>query len=178
MHGCDWGVDLSLWWGPINGCVQNLNPSFHRRHLLMSHVAGAHTIAVEGVDILLGPNSTLSPLAAALDDYGAFLLKHPWRPNPDVPVAIMIAADQGKPLQPHHSLTITALTPLQASVPRLTGPPSVAASHGTSGRCFRNPVTALLKGFSVISGRLLLLHLKRFLGVLTCPMTRPHHHLL
>ena len=106
MHGCDWGVDLSLWWGPINGCVQNLNPSFHRRHLLMSHVAGAHTIAVEGVDILLGPNSTLSPLAAALDDYGAFLLKHPSRPNPDVPVAIMIAADQGKSLQPHHPIPL------------------------------------------------------------------------
>jgi hypothetical protein len=94
-HGCDWGVDLSLWWGAINGCVQNLNPSFHRRHLLISHIAGAHTIAIEGVDILLGPNSTLSPLAAALDEYGAFLLKQPARSNPDVPVAIIIATDQG-----------------------------------------------------------------------------------
>ena len=69
QYGCNWGVDLSLWWGPIDGCVQNLNPSFHRRHLLIAHHAGAHTIAIEGVDILLGPNSTLSPLAAAIDEY-------------------------------------------------------------------------------------------------------------
>ena len=94
-YGCNWGVDLSLWWGPINGCVQHLNPSFHSRHLLIAHMAGAHTIAVEGVDILLGPNSTLSPVAAALDEYGAFLLRQPQRPLPDVPVAIIIAADQG-----------------------------------------------------------------------------------
>jgi hypothetical protein len=75
--------------------VQHLNPSFHSRHLLIAHMAGAHTIAVEGVDILLGPNSTLSPVAAALDEYGAFLLRQPQRPPPDVPVAIIIAADQG-----------------------------------------------------------------------------------
>jgi hypothetical protein len=78
--------------------VQNLNPSFHKRHLLISYLAGAHTIAVEGVDILLGPNSTLSPVAAALDDFGAFILKQQSRPQPDVPVAIIIAADQGLPI--------------------------------------------------------------------------------
>ena len=36
---------------------------------MIAHHAGAHTIAIEGVDILLGPNSTLSPLAAAIDEY-------------------------------------------------------------------------------------------------------------
>ena len=26
-----WGVDLSLWWGAINGCVSDLPASLHRR---------------------------------------------------------------------------------------------------------------------------------------------------
>ena len=43
-----WGVDFSLWWGVINGCVHDLPASTHRRSMFVSYVAGASTVSVEG----------------------------------------------------------------------------------------------------------------------------------
>jgi hypothetical protein len=143
-------------------------------------MAGAHTIAVEGVDVLLGPNSTLSPVAAALDEYGAFILKQPARPLPDVPVAIIIAADQGSSyISPF--ITLHKLTPnpfnqfFQDLFPPPTGPSNVAAKPGTSGKHFRSLVIALLKAFSVFFGQQSLSRRSRSLGAPTHPMTPLPH---
>ena len=66
-----WGVDFSLWWGAINGCVQNLPASLHRRAMAIAYVAGANVVAVEDcgwIDKVTGqPNA----VAREVDKFGS-----------------------------------------------------------------------------------------------------------
>jgi hypothetical protein len=95
QHGCQWGVDFSLWWGVIHGCVQNLPASFHKRNFYLSYFSGANVLAVEGGDFLVQlPNLRATLLGQALDDFGRFT-RRVLPGVPDVPVAVMIPEDHG-----------------------------------------------------------------------------------
>ena len=203
QYGCNWGVDLSLWWGPIDGCVQNLNPSFHRRHLLIAHHAGAHTIAIEGVDILLGPNSTLSPLAAAIDEYELARARTHTRTHTHTHAhtrtPLMSTSLRGftQAIQRNVSIADTDLSfsnspaapiptpplpssspPTKASSPRPTGRHNAAAKRGIMERCPRSWATVPWMEFLGFCGLLLPLRRSRSLGAHTPQMTPQRPHLL
>jgi hypothetical protein len=69
-----WGVDLSLWWGVISACVEDLPSSLHVRTMVHSYVAGARVVSVEGCGWM---NSTGNPneMAQAVDKFGHLLLR-------------------------------------------------------------------------------------------------------
>lgn len=95
QHGCRWGVDFSLWWGVIHGCVQDLRASFHKRNFHLSYFAGANVLAVEGGDLLVRlPQLQPTRVGAVLDEFGRFT-QRVRRGQPDVPVAILIPEDHG-----------------------------------------------------------------------------------
>ena len=74
QYGASWGVDLSLWWGVIDGCVEDLPASLHRRTMALSYVAGAEIVSVEGcgwVDEHGQPNE----MAVEVDRFGSRMLK-------------------------------------------------------------------------------------------------------
>ncbi len=95
QYGCQWGVDFSLWWGVIHGCVQNLPASFHKRNFYLSYFAGANVLATEGGDLLVRfPELEPTRLAEALDEFGRFTRRV--SPGiPEVPVAVMIPKEHG-----------------------------------------------------------------------------------
>lgn len=76
QYGIQWGVDLSLWWGVINGCVEDLPFSLHTRTMVHSYVSGAQVVSVEGCGWMTQtqppkPNN----MANAVDQFGRFLLR-------------------------------------------------------------------------------------------------------
>lgn len=95
QYGCQWGVELSLWWGVIHGCVQNLPASFHKRHFYISYFAGANVLATEGGELLVRlPELKPTPLGEVLDEFGRFS-RRVSAGVPDVAVAVMIPKEHG-----------------------------------------------------------------------------------
>ena len=93
QFGCDWGIDLSLWWGVIYGCVQDLPASFYTRHLWLSYISGAMVFRIEGGDLLVR-NDGPTVVAKAIDDFAR--VAQSVRPGKaEVPVAVMLPADHG-----------------------------------------------------------------------------------
>jgi hypothetical protein len=94
----EWGVDLSLWWGVINGCVEDLPASTHRRAMLVAYVAGASTVSVEGcgwVDADSGDPYPMSDVVASFGNFVAGVLPPEERGVPDTPVAVVLSATHG-----------------------------------------------------------------------------------
>ena len=95
QYGCQWGVDFSLWWGVIHGCVHKLPASFHKRNFYLSYFSGANVVAVEGGDFLIQlPELKPTLLGKELDDFGRFT-RRVLPGVPDVPVAVMIPKEHG-----------------------------------------------------------------------------------
>ena len=86
-----WGVDLSLWWGVIDGCVSDLPASLFRRHMHLSYMAGANTIALEDCGWFRA-DGTLLPIGEEADAFGAFALQTPpaARGDADVRMAFVV----------------------------------------------------------------------------------------
>ena len=95
QYQCNWGLDLSLWWGPIYGCVQNLPTSFHKRHLYLGYFSGAKAFRIEGGDLFWDrTKNSLTGLADTIRQFAEF--SGSVKPDqPDVPVAVMLPEDHG-----------------------------------------------------------------------------------
>ena len=95
QYGCQWGIDLSLWWGVIYGCVETLPASYHKRIMYSAFCNGAQEIRFEGSHIhAQHAMPPIAPLLAELDAFGRFTRKFE-AGIPDVPVAIMLPKDHG-----------------------------------------------------------------------------------
>lgn len=77
QHGVDWGADLSLWWGPIHGCIEKLPARFHAQTLLASWASGAGAWRLEGGDLWVDGTGRptrvareLAPVIRAIDAMG------------------------------------------------------------------------------------------------------------
>ena len=68
-----WGVDLSLWWGVIHGCVQDLPASLQRRVLALAYVGGASVVSVEGCGWLDLLSDQPNHIAQEVDRFGRLL---------------------------------------------------------------------------------------------------------
>ena len=94
-----WGVDTSRWWGVINGCVQNLPASLHRRIFGLTYVAGATVISVEGCGWLDPKTGNPNQLAQELDRFGKLVASGHLNPSErgttDAHVGIVVPADLG-----------------------------------------------------------------------------------
>ncbi len=108
QFGCDWGVDFSLWWGPIYGCIQNLPDSYHKRSMFISYYAGAQIFRIEGGDLFWDHSKQkLQSLAYTLDQWANFMQKYP--PGTcEVPVAVVLDPDHGWMTPPYWRTTRTA----------------------------------------------------------------------
>lgn len=90
-----WGIDLSLWWGAINGCIQDLPNLYHKRHLYVSWFSGAEHFRIEGSELFFDKSTNKpSEFVECLDNFGKFIKTHE-RGTPIVPVAIIIPEDHG-----------------------------------------------------------------------------------
>ena len=108
QFGCEWGIDFSLWWGVIYGCIQDLPSSFHRRQMFISYLSGAKTFRIEGGDLFYNHDKNeLYPLAETVEEFGRFTEKYD-PGKPDVPVAIILPEDHGWISPPYWSPTRTA----------------------------------------------------------------------
>ena len=67
-----WGVDLSLWWGVIDGCVTDLPASLFRRMLHVSYMAGAGTLMMEECGWLRA-DGALQPVAVEVDAFATLV---------------------------------------------------------------------------------------------------------
>ncbi len=104
----NWGVDLSLWWGPIYGCVQDLPGLFHKRNLYVSYFSGAEVYRIEGGDLFWNAGQKrLNKLAHVLDEFGEFIDKYP-AGKVETPAAVMLAADHGWMTPPYWRTDNTA----------------------------------------------------------------------
>ena len=108
QYNISWGVDISLWWGPIYGCIQALPDNYHRRHLYTSYFSGARTFRIEGGDLFYDrKNKQLQPLAKMFNEFGRFTQAvDPGKP--DVPLGIVLPADHGWMTPPYWRTTRTA----------------------------------------------------------------------
>ena len=90
-----WGVDLSLWWGVIYGCIQNLPCLYHKRHLYVSWYSGAEHFRIEGSELFFDKKTNkATKIVECLDDFGNFMKTHE-RGIPEVPVAVILPEDHG-----------------------------------------------------------------------------------
>jgi hypothetical protein len=91
-----WGVDLSLWWGVIDGCVSDLPASLFRRAMHLSYAAGARTIALEECGWFF-PNGSLLPIGQEADAFGTFVQSQlppaARGDNPDLVLALVVPRD-------------------------------------------------------------------------------------
>ena len=70
-----WGIDLSMWWGAVQGWCADQPANFYRRHLYHSLLAGASLFEVEGASSLLdAATGQPTPLAQELDAFGSFAM--------------------------------------------------------------------------------------------------------
>ncbi len=108
QFGCKWGIDISLWWGPIYGCVQDMDTSFHRRHLYISYFSGADAFRIEGGHLFYNLNEqSFSRFKGTMDKFGEFVMNvSPGEPV--VPVAVMLSEDHGWMSAPYWQTTRTA----------------------------------------------------------------------
>ncbi len=91
---CEWGIDLSLWWGVIYGCVQELPASLYTRHLWLSTISGAKAFRIEGGDLLVRPDGTATVVAEAIDAF-ARLARDVEFGSPAGPAAVLLPQDHG-----------------------------------------------------------------------------------
>ena len=95
------GIDLSLWWGVIDGCVGSSNSmpgKLHERIMYASYISGASVIAMEGIPWMNSTTNEPFPIANVMDKFGLFFTKHlkpEQRGNPDVSVALVMPEDHG-----------------------------------------------------------------------------------
>lgn len=95
QYGKQWGIDLSLWWGAIYGCVHDLPASLFKRHLFISYFSGARTFRIEGGDLMRRPGSQ-QPTRIEQAIAGFARLCRGLDPGePTVPVAVVLPADHG-----------------------------------------------------------------------------------
>jgi hypothetical protein len=94
QYGCNWGIDLSLWWGVFSGCVHELPASLYKRHLYISYFSGSRTFRIEGGGFILGDPDNPLPIAAEIDAF-AKKVRNIDPGTPDVPAAVMLAKDHG-----------------------------------------------------------------------------------
>ena len=93
-----WGIDLSMWWGVIDGCVNPLPASLHRRILWNSYFAGASLLSIEGCGYFDHDLNTPYPITSEIDEFGKFIketLSPSNRGIHDSTVAIILAKDNG-----------------------------------------------------------------------------------
>lgn len=109
-----WGIDLSLWWGVINGCVNDLPASYHTRTLYMSYVSGAVLVEIEGcgwLDTAPDGSRTPFPISDAVDEFGTFAahaLPASQRGAVDSVVTLVLPSDHGWDEQPSWANTATS----------------------------------------------------------------------
>ncbi len=104
QYGGMWGIDLSLWWGVIHGCVQHLPASLYTRHLFMSFFSGAQVFRIEGGDLLVDADKGPSLVAQAVDAF-ANTVKHIVSGETDRPVAFLLPDDHGWMTPPYWRTT-------------------------------------------------------------------------
>ena len=111
-----WGIDLSLWWGVISGCVTHLfNQSFHKRHLFISYFSGADIINIEGCNFF-DSNGNPNPLTQTINEFGAFLMKYNQSDIIgilDTPVALLTSIDSGYITPPYWLYKLSKQTKLK-----------------------------------------------------------------
>jgi len=95
QYGCKWGIDFSLWWGVINGCVEKLPTLFHKRNFYLTYYSGADNITVEGGDLLYDlSNNKPNLLGTALAEFGIFTRKEK-RGEVKIPVVVVLPEGHG-----------------------------------------------------------------------------------
>lgn len=95
QFGCRWGIDFSLWWGVIFGCVQDLPALFHKRNLYMTYFAGADAVSLEGGDLLYDlEQGKPRLLGQTLEEFGRFTRTAP-RGEVETPVAVLLPDGHG-----------------------------------------------------------------------------------
>ncbi len=101
QYGCEWGIDLSFWWGVIYGGVFDAPVSYHKRSLYAAFFSGAKALLLEGGSAFMSADrSKLYRVGKMMDEFGEFQSKY--EPGiPDVPVGIIIPEDSGWMTQPY-----------------------------------------------------------------------------
>ncbi|HEO70833.1 MAG TPA: hypothetical protein ENN80_06170 [Candidatus Hydrogenedentes bacterium] len=95
QYGCKWGIDFSLWWGGINGCVHDLPAIYHKRALCLAYFSGANALAIEGGNLLYDPHAQKpNALGEALDAFGRFTQREAGG-RVETPVAVLMPKDHG-----------------------------------------------------------------------------------
>lgn len=95
QFGCRWGIDFSLWWGVIYGCVHDLPALYHKRNFYLTYFGGADTVSVEGGDLLYDiQNNKPYALGQTLEEFGRFT-RRVGRGEPDTPVAVILPENHG-----------------------------------------------------------------------------------
>lgn len=95
QFGCRWGIDFSLWWGVIFGCVQDLPALYHKRNFYLTYFSGADLISVEGGDLLYDLHSNKPHLLGqTLDEFGRFA-RCTGRGKVSPPVAVLLPDAHG-----------------------------------------------------------------------------------
>ena len=92
------GIDLSMWWGVINGCVNPFPATLHRRALWNTYFAGSSIITVEGCGYIDPTSKQPYPISEEIDSLGKFL-KQVVSPKDrgvhDSVVAVVLPTDNG-----------------------------------------------------------------------------------
>lgn len=96
-----WGVDFSLWWGPIFGCVAELPALYHKRNLYLSYFSGADCFLIEGGDVLLRETTGEKTLFASMLEDFYRSTKNIDQGTVDIPCAVIIPHDAGTMTQPY-----------------------------------------------------------------------------
>jgi len=92
---CKWGIDFSLWWGVINGCVHGLPSLFHKRNFYMTYFGGADAVSIEGGDLLYDlKNGKPHVLGQTLEEFGRFT-RSMTRGEAETPVAVVLPEANG-----------------------------------------------------------------------------------
>ncbi len=108
QFGCKWGIDFSLWWGVIYGCVHNLPALFHKRNFYMTYFAGADAVSIEGGDLLYDlQNKKPNLLGQTLDEFGRFTRRVP-RGEVETPVTVVLPENHGWITPPYWRTTCEA----------------------------------------------------------------------
>lgn len=107
QYGRQWGVDISLWWGPIYGCVQDMEYSFHRRNLYAAYFSGAQAYRLEGGHLFYNAaEKKFNRIVELFDEFGRFT-QAVAPGTPDVPAAVMLPSDHGWMTPPYWQATRT-----------------------------------------------------------------------
>lgn len=141
QYNLTWGIDLSLWWGVIEGCVNDLPASYHTRTLYMAYVSGASLVEIEGcgwLDTSSNGSRVPFPISNAVDQFGDFAshtLPAWQRGKSDAVVALLLPSDHGWDERP--SWANTAVSWNYADLPTRRGGRSIdgifsAAFPGTN----------------------------------------------